>query len=47
MFERAYIAETSQNFFKGDIMYGFNISRVFTIHDPKKKLKEKMKAEGK
>ena len=47
MYERAYIAETSQNFFKGDIMYGFNISRVFTIHDPKKKLKEKMKAEGK
>lgn len=40
MFERAYIAETTGDFFKGDIMFGFNISRVFTIHDPKKKEKK-------
>ena len=46
MFERAYITETSENFFKGQIRYGFNISRVFTLHDPKKKLREKMKAAG-
>lgn len=46
MYERAYIAETPFNFFKGDIMYGFNISRVFTLHDPKKKAREKMKAAG-
>ena len=47
MYERSYIAETSYNFFKGDIMYGFNISRVFTLHDAKKKAREKVKAEGK
>ncbi len=46
MYERSYIAETRYNFFKGDIMYGFNISRVFTLHDPKKKAREKLKAEG-
>lgn len=47
MFERAFITETTEDFFKGNIHYGFNISRVFTLHDPKKKLKERMKAEGK
>ena len=47
MFERAVISETTGDFFDGEIHYGFNISRVFTLHDPKKKLKEKMKAEGK
>jgi len=41
MFERSYIAETTNDFFKGDILYGFNISRVFTIHDPKKRAREK------
>lgn len=46
MFERAYIAETTGDFFKGDIMFGFNISRVFTIHDPHKKV-EKKEAEEK
>lgn len=45
MFERAVITETSGDFFKGDIHYGFNISRVFTIHDPKKKARERVKAE--
>ena len=45
MFERAVITETTGDFFKGDIHYGFNISRVFTLHDPKKKARERMKAE--
>ena len=44
MFERAVIAETVGDFFNGDIHYGFNISRVFTLHDPKKKAREKLKA---
>ena len=44
MFERAVIAETDGDFFNGDIHYGFNISRVFTLHDPKKKAREKLKA---
>ena len=44
MFERAVIAETGGDFFNGDIHYGFNISRVFTLHDPKKKAREKLKA---
>lgn len=34
MFERAFITETVGEFFQGDIHFGFNISRVFTIHDP-------------
>ena len=42
MFERAYIAETTNDFFKGDVVYGFNISRVFTLYDPKKKARERM-----
>lgn len=46
MFERAFITETTGDFFKGDIHYGFNISRVFTLHDPKKKAREKVKAAG-
>ena len=46
MFERAVITETTGKFLKGDIHYGFNISRVFTLHDPKKKAREKLKAAG-
>jgi hypothetical protein len=42
MFERAFITETTGDFFKGDIHYGFNISRVFTVHDPKRKAREKI-----
>ncbi len=37
MTEKTYINETSGDFFKGDIHFGFNISRVFTIKDPRKK----------
>jgi Membrane bound beta barrel domain (DUF5777) len=43
MFERAVIAETGGDFFDGDIHYGFNVSRVFTLHDPKKKARERLK----
>ncbi|HMU13523.1 MAG TPA: DUF5777 family beta-barrel protein [Flavobacteriales bacterium] len=46
MFERAFITETSGDFFKGRIHYGFNISRVFTLYDPKKKLRERKRKEG-
>lgn len=40
MTEKTFITETVGDFFKGDIHFGFNISRVFTIKDPRKK-KEK------
>ncbi|MBN8577772.1 MAG: hypothetical protein J0L66_12575 [Cytophagales bacterium] len=35
MTERSFISETTGNFFKGDIRFGFTISRVFTIVKPK------------
>lgn len=41
MFERAFITETTGDFFQGDIHFGFNISRVFTLYDPKAKAREK------
>lgn len=31
MIERYFITETNEDFFKGDIFFGFNINRVFTI----------------
>ncbi|HRY32345.1 MAG TPA: DUF5777 family beta-barrel protein [Bacteroidales bacterium] len=34
-FERAFITETQGNFFKGDLYFGFNITRVFTLKKPK------------
>lgn len=34
MFEPGYLTETTGNFFKGDIYFGFTISRVFTIVRP-------------
>ena len=37
MFERAYITETTGSWMNGDIHFGFNISRVFTVHTPKSK----------
>lgn len=36
MFERAFITETTSKWGEGEVHYGFNISRVFTIHQPKK-----------
>jgi opacity protein-like surface antigen len=35
MMERAVVAETDGNFSKGDIHFGFNISRTFQIKKPK------------
>ncbi|MBL7847657.1 MAG: hypothetical protein JNL40_09335 [Cyclobacteriaceae bacterium] len=35
--ERAFITQTTGDFFKGDIHFGFHISRVFTLSDPRKK----------
>ncbi len=35
MFERAFITETMGKWNKGDVYFGFNISRVFTIKKPK------------
>ena len=37
MNERAFITETNGSWGKGDIQFGFNISRVFTIVDNRKK----------
>lgn len=34
MFERGFITETVGDWGKGDIHFGFNISRVFTLHNP-------------
>lgn len=34
MTERTYIAETTGDFWKGDIRFGFTISRVFTLDKP-------------
>src|SRR5690606_10833614 len=31
MIEKAFITETTSNFFKGDIHFGFNISRAFHL----------------
>ena len=34
MTERSFISETTADFFKGDIRFGFTLSRVFTIKKP-------------
>ncbi len=36
MFERAFITETTNTWADRQVHYGFNISRVFTVHEPKK-----------
>lgn len=36
MFERAFITETTNSWADREVHYGFNISRVFTVHEPKK-----------
>ena len=33
--ERSFIAETSGRWSKGDIHFGFNVSRVFSVKKPK------------
>lgn len=35
MNERAFLTETTDNFGKGAIRFGFNLSRVFTLHSKK------------
>lgn len=40
MTEKNFITETTGDFFKGDIHFGFNISRVFTIKNMNKKKKK-------
>jgi hypothetical protein len=35
MNEKGFITETTGNWGKGDIQFGFNISRIFTIKKPK------------
>ena len=35
--EKGFITETVGNWGDGDIHFGFNVSRVFTVHTPKKK----------
>lgn len=37
MIEKAYMTETTGRWLKGDIQFGFNITRVFTIYDKNKK----------
>ncbi len=37
MIEKGFIAETTGEFFKGDIHFGFNISRAFQIKKPEEK----------
>lgn len=37
MFERGFITETTGDWLDGDIHFGFNISRVFTLYRPKPK----------
>jgi len=37
MVEKGFIGETSGQWLKGDVHLGFNISRVFTLDNPKKK----------
>ena len=41
MFERSFITETTDNWSDGGVRFGFNISRVFTLHDPEQKVNEK------
>jgi hypothetical protein len=43
MYERGFITETTGDWLEGDISFGFNISRVFTVHDPKRKAREEQK----
>ncbi|MBL8000374.1 MAG: hypothetical protein JNL05_00310 [Flavobacteriales bacterium] len=46
MFERGFITQTTGDWLDGDISFGFNISRVFTVHDPKAKARKKAGAQG-
>lgn len=39
MIEKGFITETTGQWSKGDVHFGFNISRVFTLNDPRKRKK--------
>ncbi len=43
MIEKGFITETTDNFFKGDIHFGFNISRAFQVVSREKKKVEELK----
>jgi hypothetical protein len=43
MIDKGYITETTGDWLKGDINFGFNISRVFTIMKPKKNIEPEEK----
>lgn len=43
MIDKGYITETTGDWLKGDINFGFNISRVFTIVKPKKNVEPEEK----
>src|SRR5690606_7306081 len=40
MIEKGFITENTGNWLDGGIHFGFNVSRVFTIHTPKSKPKD-------
>ncbi|AXT55113.1 hypothetical protein D1815_04830 [Aquimarina sp. AD1] len=46
MIEKSFIAESTDNFFEGDIHLGFNISRAFQVGNKKKRKLNKMKNSG-
>ena len=46
MVSDAVITETTGKWLDGDIRFGFNISRVFTIVDPQREKVKKEKAKG-
>jgi hypothetical protein len=45
MIEKAFITETQDDFFKGDIHFGFNISRAFHLGNKKSKVPEEKEEE--
>jgi hypothetical protein len=45
MTEKTFITETTGDFTKGDIHFGFNVSRVFTIKEKKNRNKQKKQVE--
>ncbi len=46
MYEQGFITQTTGDWLNGDISFGFNISRVFTVHDPKARAARKAKDAG-
>ncbi|MFT4545398.1 MAG: hypothetical protein ACI9EQ_001872, partial [Bacteroidia bacterium] len=42
MIEKGFITENNGDWLKGDIHFGFNISRVFTLYDKTKAKKKRI-----